>query len=285
VRRQFLHFRLAAAVFTLLVIVALGRDALSQQGYEADTVLFHHVAVSEMTDSAARIMEVVIFASSGNNGSVGMKLPLAAGFFDLEIPDSEGWGLDPEGDGIVRLLPLEKGESSIALSYGLPVANGRFEFREAIANYTDRYLFGTRSEEIALSSDILAPMEEAAPGGLKALRAQGIPAGSMVSVTAVLGAPGGKHGLFLGLALVFVSGVVIYVTARYARSACQSDGRIDRLRRRKESIAAILARLEEGGELKGEESREIAAAYRDRLAATERLLALLEELRKDGTRS
>jgi hypothetical protein len=238
-----------------------------------------------MTDSVARITEVVIFTSSGETGSVGMRLPLPDGFFDLEIPDSEGWRPDPGGDGIVRLLPLEKGESSVALSYGLPVAKGKLEFREAIANYTDRYLFGTRSEEIALSSDILFPMEEAAPGGLKALRAQGIPAGTVVKVTAALAAPGGKHGSLLALALLFVSGVIIYMTARYARSACQSDERIDRLRRRKEFLAAILARLDEGGGLEVEETREMAVAYRDRLAATERLLALLEELREDGTRS
>ncbi len=275
----------ALALVAFFSMAASSSAAVSQMQSGPDTVLFHHVAIVKMTDSAASITEVVVFSSSGEDASVGVELPLPPGFFDLEIPDSEGWMLEPEGRGIRRVLPLDRGESSVAFSYRLPVVKGTLEFREEVTHYTHRYLFGTRSEEISLSSDILVPMEEPSQVGLKGLRTHGIAPGTVVSVRAALGAPRGANRLLAVLALLVVSGVVLYSTARHARSACQSEQRIERLKQRKESIGALLAKLEEGGKLESDESREVARAYRDRLAATERLLALLDELRKNGTRS
>jgi hypothetical protein len=168
----------------------------------------------------------------------------------------------------------------LVLSYELVPVDGTVEFEQDVARTTRKYVFVTSNPEVSLVSSILKEQESVASGDteVRGLSGSDLSPGTTVEVTAELAAPvrdrSSAVSLIVVVSLIAVS-VLIYITARMARTACTDDVRLIQLEDRKELIAKSIEGLE------GARKR----AYEEKLAATERLIDLIVDIRTRGTDS
>lgn len=252
---------------------------------EPVTLAFRHV-VFDMTDSLASFTEMLVIENSGSTsyagapGIGGMEIPLPEGFCDLTTSwDDGGWKPDTAGHGIIYTLPVPPGMTRLALSYNLEVSDGLVEFKERVAHPTIRYVFVTSNNRVTLESAVLAEQESIQSGQreVNGLSGSDLAPGSMVFISARLSNGDKNQGLvLLPVLLSVVAGfIVIYGTARLARGLSVGGARIERLRRRRNLLVLEL----EGA---GHSEKRL---LEERLAATERLLDMIAEIKKSGTGS
>jgi len=279
------------AASTLLVTILVDAQTVRPQEQVAtpDALVrlsFHHV-VFDMVDSVAEVTEMLIFQ---NSDSVpyqvsaelgGMKIQPAEGFSNLRLGGQPGdWRVNSSHDELAYVAPLASGMTRLVLSYDLTPENGVVEFVQQVAHSTGKYVFVTSNPRVKLESAVLAE-EESIPSGeteVRGLNGEDLSAGTRVVVVATLSAPTpGRSSSGFSLVLICLAALsaVIYATARMARRACTGDPRLVELEERKESIEKAIAALE------GEKKR----AYEEKLAATDRLINLIVDIRKRGTDS
>jgi hypothetical protein len=282
--RGFVIPALIAAVLSVTWPVFSQEEAPQSEGLFE--VTFHHV-VFDMVDSIGEVTEMLIFQKrdstfrEAGREHEGLKIAPAEGFSNLRLGgEPSDWEMNASHDELRYVAPPAAGMNRLVLSYDLMPEGDVVEFLQDVVYPTGKYVFVTSNPNVELESPVLTNEEfmRSGEGEVRGLSNRELPSGTRVRVFARVSAPSSGRssaGFLIVLMLLLAVSIIIYATARMARTACTGDARLVELEERRESIEKSI------GWMKGEERR----AGQERLGATERLIDLIVDIRKRGTGS